>query len=179
MEDILSHDYHKKWMVAIPFIIVGIATGYFVPEKIGSLFYAKYDRSGLDTIMTAWFPDNIENVITDEILITSYEYNFEQPRFYSKYFSEQDPGVYNITVGDATGASSSAPTYFDPKILEIPFGHNETLIDGGLICNNPSLYAFIIAKRLRGHKNIRILSLGTGESEFTEVTEQTNKWDII
>jgi patatin-like phospholipase/acyl hydrolase len=169
MEDILVHDYHKKWMVAIPFLIVGLAAGYYVPEKIGSLFSAKYDRSGLDTIMTEWFPDYIENVITDEILITSYEYNFEQPRFYSKYFSEQEPGVYNISVGDATGASSSAPLYFDPKSLEIPYGHNETLIDGGLICNNPSLYAFIIAKYLRGHKNIRVLSLGTGENKFIPV----------
>lgn len=43
------------------------------------------------------------------------------------------------------GASSSAPTYFEP--LGIPRdGYNitEVMIDGGVICNSPVLYAYIL-----------------------------------
>lgn len=39
------------------------------------------------------------------------------------------------------------------------------MIDGGVICNNPAFYAYETAKSLRGKKNIRIMSLGTGVSQ--------------
>ena len=39
-------------------------------------------------------------------------------------------------------------------------------IDGGVICNNPSLYAYELAKDFHGHKKIRLISLGTGEKPF-------------
>ena len=47
---------------------------------------------------------------------------------------------------------------------------NETLIDGGLICNTPSLYAYQMAKNLLDKPNIRLLSLGTGEN--TEIDKK-------
>ena len=59
-------------------------------------------------------------------------------------------------------ASSSAPIYFDPTTYTNQYNYKEYLIDGGLIANDPSLYAFFTANMLKGHKKIRILSLGTG-----------------
>ena len=59
---------------------------------------------------------NIKDVLSDEILIVAYDYNSQEPRFYSKYFSQVDSAIYDIPVGNATGASSAAPTFFDPKL---------------------------------------------------------------
>jgi hypothetical protein len=42
------------------------------------------------------------------------------------------------------------------------YGFESRLIDGGVICNNPSFYAYIYAKYLRGLTNIKLVSLGTG-----------------
>jgi patatin-like phospholipase/acyl hydrolase len=81
-------------------------------------------------------------VYADELLVTSYEYNSKTPRFYSKYFRAVDPGRYDVLLRTAVAASSSAPIYFDPKTYTNKLDIKETLIDGGLICNNPSLYAF-------------------------------------
>ena len=68
----------------------------------------------------------------------------------------------NVRVSDAVLASCSAPTYFDPHVL------NDTyqLADGGLWANNPSLAAVIDAHyrldiRL---EDVRVLSIGTGKS---------------
>jgi len=42
----------------------------------------------------------------------------------------------------------------------------ELQIDGGVICNNPSLYAYEFARLLLGKQKIRVLSLGTGRKPF-------------
>jgi patatin-like phospholipase/acyl hydrolase len=78
-----------------------------------------------------------------------------------------------VPIGNATGASSAAPTYFDPKVQQNMYGLIEMQIDGGIICNNPALYAYNMATKLEGHKNIRVLSLGTGEKKFNSFQAQS------
>lgn len=77
--------------------------------------------------------------------------------------------MYNVPVGNATGASSAAPTFFDPKVNIDGYGFTELLIDGGIICNNPAFYAYELAKDFHHHKKIRVISLGTGENPFHKV----------
>ena len=99
----------------------------------------------------------------------AYDYNSQEPRFFSKYFSHNDPLIYDVPVGNATGASAAAPTFFDPKVNKDGYGFTEMQIDGGIICNNPALYAYELAKNYRGHDKIRVISLGTGEKPFKAV----------
>ena len=68
---------------------------------------------------------NIDQAITDELLVVAYDYNSQQPRFFSKYFSHEDAGVYDVPIGNATGASSAAPTFFDPKVQNNLYGLTE------------------------------------------------------
>ena len=66
---------------------------------------------------------------------------------------------------NATAASGSAPVYFDPAEFDNLYGQEELVIDGGIICNNPALYAYMTAKFLnKVTKKMRILSIGTGGS---------------
>jgi len=68
-----------------------------------------------------------------------------EPRFYSKYTVAENPEVYNISIALAAEASSSAPNYFLPKKHINGNGVEELLVDGGIIANNPSMFAFILA----------------------------------
>mmetsp|Transcript_1320 Transcript_1320/g.1698 ORF Transcript_1320/g.1698 Transcript_1320/m.1698 type:complete len:135 (-) Transcript_1320:19-423(-) len=54
-------------------------------------------------------------------------------------------------------------------------------IDGGIICNNPALYAYQIATKLRGNTKIRVLSIGTGEKTFdpVESVDSVTKLDFM
>jgi patatin-like phospholipase/acyl hydrolase len=70
-----------------------------------------------------------------------------------------------VALWKAVASSSSAPIYFDPMNYTDKFDVTEYLVDGGVICNNPSLYAYLYAKYFKKHKNIRLISLGTGMSE--------------
>lgn len=111
--------------------------------------------------------------LTQELLVVAYEYNSQEPRFYSKYFRHQDPRIYDVPIGNATGSSSAAPTFFDPHKVNNQYGFTELQIDGGVICNNPSLYAYEMARDLYGYRKIRILSLGTGELPFHKIDPLT------
>ena len=49
------------------------------------------------------------------------------------------------------------------------------MIDGMFVSNDPGYYAHIIASDFKKKKNIRILSLGTGENkELSPITKSTN-----
>lgn len=62
-------------------------------------------------------------------------------------------------------ASGSVPAGFDPKHLVNLYNQTDELIDGGVICNNPSLYAYYHAKHMLDKTNVKILSLGTAVTQ--------------
>lgn len=78
----------------------------------------------------------------------------------------------HVRVSDAVLASCSAPTYFDPHIVDEKY----QLVDGGLWANNPALVAAIDAKYRLGIplENIRVLSIGTGKCKV--FYERTTTW---
>lgn len=82
--------------------------------------------------------------------------------FKSAYHStfSRDP---KVRVSDAVLASCSAPTYFDPVVIDDRY----RLADGGLWANNPSLVAAIDARyRLKiPLEDVRVLSIGAGKSK--------------
>ena len=45
---------------------------------------------------------SFSQILTDETLIVSYDYNSQQPRFYSKYFSKINPKIYDVKICNAT-----------------------------------------------------------------------------
>jgi len=89
-----------------------------------------------------------------------------------------DPPIYDVKIGDATGASSAAPTFFDPRVNTNHYDFTELQIDGALVANNPGFYAYEMSRVLKGKKKIRVLSLGTGEKPFKPVTD-SKSFDIF
>jgi patatin-like phospholipase/acyl hydrolase len=77
-----------------------------------------------------------------------------------------------MLIADATGASSSVPAAFKPKILRDGFFNTNYLIDGGLIANNPGLYSYMLtkylSKKLDKGDRIRLLSFSTGIAPQTK-----------
>lgn len=79
------------------------------------------------------------------------------------------------------GGSASAPTFFDPHQTPNHFDIRELVIDGAIICNNPAMYAFMMAKYLKRKNPIRVVSVGTGR-DFTameKLKENNNEFTKI
>jgi len=123
---------------------------------------------------------NISQAISDEIMITAYEFNSQQPKLFTKYLAEREPNRFEVLLSNATGSSSAAPGFFEPQKIENGYSQTELLIDGGIIANNPSLLAYMTAKHILDKKEMRILSLGTGTPFPSEYNiEGWNSLDYI
>jgi len=48
-------------------------------------------------------------ILVDELLIESYDYTNQKPMFFSKYFTEQYPSEYNLTINEALAATIQRP----------------------------------------------------------------------
>lgn len=154
----------KKWIICTLGLILGGVLGYYIPTFVYYMGNSNYNREIIDGYLKSFFGHaRTKDILTDECLIVSYSYNAHEPRFYSRYETERKPGVYNVTLDIAAGGSSAAPGYFDPKVFENGRGDKEVLVDGGIIANNPSMYAFIFASEMNQKKDIRVTSIGTGQ----------------
>ena len=62
-----------------------------------------YDRTGIEKICVEKFGEvNINNALSDEIVIVSFEYNTHTPVLFTKYNANRYPKVYNVSISDAT-----------------------------------------------------------------------------
>ena len=159
-----KRDYFKMWLMVILGILLGFVVSPLTFKAVELLGMGAFDRSGLDTLVHDFLGElDWDDIIVDDLLVTTFEYNSKQPRFVNKYFVENDPGLYSYKLKDAVAASSSVPGGFDPKTYVNMYNITERLIDGMVMCNSPALYAYEIAVNLRDkNEGVRMLSLGTG-----------------
>ena len=152
------------WVSTTIGFLVGILFAPTVIKLSQYIGLSLFNRDGLDSLTLEYLGENNDwsTILQDDLLLTTFDYNGMRPRFYSDYFIRKFPGFYNLKIHQAAAASASAPLAFSPLIAKNKFNINEALIDGGIICNNPALYAYQIAYYLREKRNIRMISIGTG-----------------
>ena len=175
-ESSYKSNYFKMWLFMVFGIILGLAFSPMVVVVSSTLGYSFYKRDGLDSLLLEYLDHNtFEDITIDELVIASFDYNSHTPRFFSKHFAQMSPSQYDVELRIAVGGSAAAPTYFDPEVYDNGLGYQESLVDGGIICNNPVMYAYSIAKFLKGIKidetkgeHFNIISLGTGESKVDQ-----------
>jgi patatin-like phospholipase/acyl hydrolase len=94
-------------------------------------------------------------------------------------FYDSDVGKNaNIPLWQAVRASSAAPTYFAPQMIDVGQGQRAAFIDGGVsMANNPALTLLMVAtlkgfpfKWELGEDKLRLVSIGTGYSVFKKQT---------
>lgn len=86
----------------------------------------------------------------------------------AKFFNEN-----RFFIRDIVRASTAAPSFFEPEIIDVGNGEEGIFVDGGMsMMNNPSLQLFLVATlkgfNLRweaGEDNLMIVSIGTGRRE--------------
>lgn len=94
-------------------------------------------------------------------------------------FYDSDKGKNkNIFLWQAVRASSAAPTYFVPQMIDVGDGQRAAFVDGGVsMANNPSLTLLMVATLKgfpfhwqMGEDKLEVVSVGTGYSIFRKKT---------
>ncbi len=137
------------------------------PKNQGRLFSQiftdKYDSEPLERYLKKTFGNLPLKEAVVPLLLMTYDVANGRPLPLSSRDS------HDFLFWEAGRATSAAPTYFKPAYLyDRQEETMQTLIDGGLIANNPALFAYVEAKRLYPNaKKFHILSISTASSDFS------------
>jgi patatin-like phospholipase/acyl hydrolase len=105
----------KKWFLFVLGVVLGVFMAIIAKLVILKTSNALYDRSGLEEQVYEKFVNRtFDDIAVDELVINAYEFNEQEPRFYSKYFRKNFKGTHDVLLREAMGGSGAAPIYFDP-----------------------------------------------------------------
>ena len=146
------------------------------PEKYKPAFHSLYNNANLKKFLKEMFENKKLGDIKKPLLIPSTDIGNGSVHVFKSNYCDDFTRDTDVLICDAVLASCSAPTFFDPVIVE-----EYTLADGGIWANNPSLAAFIDAQcKLNAPiDKIKILSIGTGHAKSFYGTDLDKKWGLL
>lgn len=114
---------------------------------------------------------------TNNIFVLTFDTETNQPVCFTSY----DKRYNDAPMSMVAAATSVAPFYFSPiNYFDKALNKNRTLIDGGLVAKNPSVFAYQEAKKLFPGKKVNLVSLGAGYQEKTDYNyEKLKNWGFL
>ena len=157
IEEILN-TYKKSGSTIFPQEQVGL----FDLGSLRRLIAEKYPSTGIEKVLDSWFGDKKMADASVPVMAVSYDLSIGKETLIRSWKEGDFP------VKEAGRATTAAPTYFSPLVKG-----SSILADGGIIANNPSVYAYYEAKKLYPDcKKFHILSLSTGAKIHTMGSNQ-------
>lgn len=105
-----------------------------------------------------------------------------------KYFNSADGMNKDILLWKAVRASSAAPSYFLPQIIDVGGGLSEAaFVDGGVSMHNNAALQLLMVATLQGFPfkwkwgadNLLIVSVGTGMSKWKKIPADVKKNNLL
>jgi patatin-like phospholipase/acyl hydrolase len=142
---------------------------------------AKYPPSGIEGVLADYFGETRLKEALTEVLVTAYDIEQREAFFYRRRKAREAPR-YDVPMRVAARATSAAPTYFEPALVQWPT-ERDVLVDGGVFANNPAMCAYAEARQTltqagRTADDILIVSLGTGFYDQPYRYEQAKGWGV-
>ena len=155
----------------------------------------KFSSEGREEVVMKYFGDMPLEHCLKEVFVTSYDIEQRIPIFFTSKIEKQWISsrkfrtlCQGFSLKDAAMATSAAPTYFEP--YHVATSHNTngfyTLVDGGMVANNPANLAMIeaeMSERKKGQRlsisDILLVSLGTGSLTTAYKYEEAKNWGMV
>lgn len=155
----------------------------------------KYSSVGREEVITDFLGHTPLKDCLKEVFVTSYDIEKRLPVFFTSNLQKQQidsPMVRKLCTGfslkDAAMATSAAPTFFAP--YQVSTSHNNsgfyTLVDGGMVANNPTSLAIMeaqLTERKKGAElsmnDVLVVSLGTGSLTSSYPYDEVKNWGLL
>jgi patatin-like phospholipase/acyl hydrolase len=110
-----------------------------------------------------------------QAMVTTYDIERRTP-LVLKSWKEEHAG---LPMRHAARATSAAPTFFEPAIVQIG-SERRALIDGGMCIPNPAVAAYAEARRIFGPEaSMLVVSIGSGVATRPIRYEEARRWGIL
>ncbi len=131
-------------------------------DTVNRFFSDKYEAEPYEDFLCQLYGDTE----LSDAMVPTMAVSFDLSNGREFIFRSWDDGGW--LVREAARASSAAPTYFSPaRFIDRKSGEELSLVDGGIIANNPILAAYIEARKLYPEADeFRFLSLSTASARF-------------
>jgi patatin-like phospholipase/acyl hydrolase len=159
-------------------------------RAVRQAFAEKYDAAPLESVLEGLFGEQRLQDCTGNVLVTAYDTDNRGPYFFKHYseaalrknrvLREKDDPPEDFFLKDVARATSAAPTFFQGAEITALSGKKFSLLDGGLVANNPALSAYVEARKIWRHaRRYVILSIGTGRSGRRFSHSAIRKWGYL
>lgn len=151
----------------------------YIAESADGLRLPLYQAKSIEATLLEKFAEaQLKDAIKD-VLITSYDIQSREVHIFRSDAARKDP-KQNFYMRDVARATSAAPTFFSPALIQSLGGHPpRALVDGGVSENNPAVRAYAEAKRDHPKAEVLLVSLGTGSAERAIPYEKAKDWGGI
>lgn len=138
----------------------------------------RYDGKGLEKVLKKVFGATTLGQAKKPLLITSYDTVSRTPVVF-KSFKPEHAG---LPMWEVCRASAAAPTYFPAHGMTVE-GRKRSLIDGGVVANNPTACAIAEAmrkdQRVDDAHDLVVLSIGSGERNRPIDLKSAREWGAL
>lgn len=118
----------------------------------------KYHSSGIQNYVQSMFGTSTMQSAKVPTMVVAYDLSVGKDELFTSFDQNKEEPIWV-----AARSTSAAPTYFEPLV----YG-DKVLVDGGVIANNPAIYAYTEARKLYPECEVfHILSLSTGGAYHT------------
>lgn len=167
--------------------IFGQKRDWWKPWETSRFLKAEYNYAALETNLKEVFKTirlGSENIKTGLCIVAKRAdtnsvwplINHPKGKFYDSHLGNNK----NIPLWQAVRASTAAPTYFAPQLIDVGDGQRAIFVDGGVsMANNPALILLMVAtlkgfpfQWKMGEDKMTIVSVGTGYSIFKKQTDE-------
>lgn len=134
---------------------------FFPPPKnfFERVLNEKFPIDNLEAFLKSHFKDETFSSLSTQVLLTSYDIKN------SCIYNLSNKSVPHLELWKAARCTTAAPTYYKPFHFFSEDGEH-SLIDGGVVANNPVLWAYTKTRELFPNTDIiHILSLGNFKKE--------------
>jgi uncharacterized protein len=152
-------------LLALGKTVAEIEAIYFetIPKIMAQTSRAKRSKE-INLLANAFFNQlKFDAFKTDVAIVTTHK-EYHSPLIFRTQAPLGKAYEFNCTIAEAVVASCAAHPFFETSKIKSIQGVNYTLLDGGMVANNPSLLAISDAIRIANttRNKIRVLSVGVG-----------------
>ncbi|MDR1672698.1 MAG: patatin-like phospholipase family protein [Bacteroidales bacterium] len=155
-----------------------------------------YSSTGIERVLKEYMGSVTLAETRKDCLITAYDITERKAVFFTRPDARRYPHR-NYLLRDVARATSAAPTYFEPAEIRSQGGVTAYLVDGAMFAGNPTLCAWVEAKKrnlalataekeesaappeMTGENRPFILSIGTGKERKKYDYNKAKDWGLI